>query len=340
LNESLPQLGNRYFKERAGVTAVAGILNDLRCVWRETPNADVGIDGQIEHVDEDGLCTGRIVAAQIKSGPSYFEKATTTCIRFWAEEKHKKYWHDFPVPVVLILFEPNSKLAYWTDARRQLRSLGFGDSSPIEIPWEQQLDEAHRERLFETSGPIDGPVLEIQELPPIMAGTLHSDRGFDVSFLDLFAVGLTDSGRKLFYSMGTASEIAEARAVLNHGLRGFSVGQVEQDFCRRFIRFLVSQNLIHYDFTDFLIDWEDRLLQPTILCPLTVRGQRLLATLRHAAGDDSGVFHSRTVAIMEEHLTDLPSTLDRLLLLRDRLLASSVVDGGPKLRRGGSAAAV
>lgn len=324
MNMNSPQLGDHYFKERAGICAVAGIINDLQCIWRETSNADVGIDGQIEHLDKNGHCTGRIVAAQIKSGPSFFENATPTHFRFWAEEKHRRYWCDFPVPVALILYDPNRRCAFWTDARRQLRSPNrTNSSSPIEVPKTQMLDQSHREQFFETSGPIDGTVLNIGDLIRYLAETVHSNPGFNVSYLDLFAIGLTDNGRKLFYSMGTACEIAEARAVIDHGLNGFNIGPCEQDFCGKFIRFLVAQNIIHYDFTDFLIDLEDRQLQPTILCSLTVRGIRLLKAIQEVAGADRGAFRGNSIALMDECLEKLPTTLAQLKVVQTRIACSS-----------------
>lgn len=71
LPEILPIVSLNYFTEREGVIAVERIVNELRCIWRETINKDVGIDGQIEHVDERGNATGHLVAVQVKSGTSY-----------------------------------------------------------------------------------------------------------------------------------------------------------------------------------------------------------------------------------------------------------------------------
>ena len=71
----LPQVGSTYFQERAGVIRVAGMLNTMRLVWRETPNGGVGIDGQVELVDVSGGATGATIAVQIQSGASYFRDA-------------------------------------------------------------------------------------------------------------------------------------------------------------------------------------------------------------------------------------------------------------------------
>lgn len=49
------------------------------------------------------------------------------------EEKHKRYWESFPLPVLLVLHDPDSGKSYWTDARQALRTPGSENTS-IEIP--------------------------------------------------------------------------------------------------------------------------------------------------------------------------------------------------------------
>lgn len=63
---TLPVVLPNYFQERAGVIQVAAKLNQLGLIFRETPNADVGIDGQIEHVNEKGEASGKLLAEEIK----------------------------------------------------------------------------------------------------------------------------------------------------------------------------------------------------------------------------------------------------------------------------------
>jgi hypothetical protein len=56
-SQDLPGVPSTSFTERAGVNAVASIVNDARCIWRETPLRDVGIDGQVEYVTPSGGAT-------------------------------------------------------------------------------------------------------------------------------------------------------------------------------------------------------------------------------------------------------------------------------------------
>ena len=62
-------------QDRKGIAVVQGIVaSDLEWIFREQPTDDFGIDAQIEIVENEAA-TGRLIAAQIKSGPSYFQKA-------------------------------------------------------------------------------------------------------------------------------------------------------------------------------------------------------------------------------------------------------------------------
>ena len=101
---------------------------------RETIDADVGIDGQVEHVDDEGNCTGHVIAVQVKAGPSYLSKGDEETIHFYPEEKHRNYWRDFPVPVILAIVDTESQTTYWTDARRYLRSPLTSSEKAIRIP--------------------------------------------------------------------------------------------------------------------------------------------------------------------------------------------------------------
>lgn len=289
---NFPHLSDNYFQERAGVNAVAQKLTAMRCLWRETPNADIGIDGQIELVNDDGFCPGQVLAAQVKSGPSYFKLSNNEEIIFYPEEKHRHYWANFPLPVILIVYNPETDIACWVDARRYLRSSTTGHEAAISIPRANTLDGEHRAALLETCGSFEEKLLTVEQVVQQLAAQRSSTPGFDVTYLDLFGFGLTDICRKLFFSIGLGMEIAEWRAA-GHGI-GVGIGGAEYEFVNRYIRFLISQNLVYYDFYDFLIDWEEREMTPIFLCPLTPRGGAVVEELHRIR---SGLFHERLITI-------------------------------------------
>lgn len=117
--ETFPQVPNNYFTERKGVIKVCEVLNEFGLIFRETPNADVGIDGQIEYVNNEGQAIGRILAAQIKSGDSYLHDKVDHWA-FYADKKHKSYWEVYPIPVILLVYSPKFDCIYFTDVRYQL----------------------------------------------------------------------------------------------------------------------------------------------------------------------------------------------------------------------------
>jgi hypothetical protein len=62
--------------ERMGVAALDHEVSSWGWSYRNQEIEDYGIDGHIEPFDETDRPTGRLLAVQVKSGPSYFERTT------------------------------------------------------------------------------------------------------------------------------------------------------------------------------------------------------------------------------------------------------------------------
>jgi hypothetical protein len=300
MENKYPQYGAAPQQERKGVSRLASEIADLGLIWRETPNSDVGIDGQIEFVDADGFATGLVVAVQIKSGASYLGDKEDRII-YRPAEKHANYWREFPVPVLLAIHDPDSRQIFWTDARQQLRTAA--DADAIVIPKSQTVSTSVPAAFFATLRPIEKQLTEA-EVISALAANVHNDAGFYLSFLELFGFGIVDIGRKLFFSMALCMEIAEARAAQYDV--GVGVGQSAHDFIERYITFLASQGLIYYDYSDYLIDRDERQMAPTFLAPLTRRGQNVLAELQRLSGN---LFHE---ALLRLDTSSVFSILQRL----------------------------
>jgi hypothetical protein len=305
---TLPKVSETHFTERLGVCAVERKLIEMRCIWRDTPNTDIGIDGQIEFVDSNGFSTGHLLAAQIKSGLSYFKDGDENTIFYYPSQAHRNYWVNFPIPVILILYNPNDDAAYWVDARRYLRSPATISEKAIKVPRTNILNASKREELIACFGSLGDQLLEAEEIIVEFAKNRFPSPSFNISYLELFGFGLTDICRKLFFSSNLFMTIAEERA-FNNGI-GVSLGYYEYDFLYKYIQFLINQNLIYYDFSDFLIDWEDRRLVPIFLCPLSPRGQEVVNKLRYSYNAD--IFHERYLSIDQSML---PFPLDEIDIL-------------------------
>lgn len=271
-----PKVLPTYFQERAGVLRVAALLNAAGMIFRETPNADVGLDGYVELVDENGSATGKTIAVQIKSGKSYLNDAGDAW-RFTPPEKHRHYWEMYPLPVILMIHDPDSDEVFWTDVRFQLRSRG-GAAGPLLVPKTSTL-EASGGGLFATCGSSGAGLLPEEEVLRLLVTTRSDNASFPLSYIDIFLDGLTDIGRKLFFSVGMCFDLAEFK--LPEGFPGgVGMGGGEQAFLDGYLRLLVEQSLAHVDYSDVLIDIENRGMYPTILVPLTSRGRRVLGLCR------------------------------------------------------------
>jgi hypothetical protein len=269
--ETFPIVLDTYFTEREGVLKIEIEINKLGLIFRETPNAYVGIDGQIEYVNNIDQAIGRIMAVQIKSGDSYLvDKGEHWA--FYPKQKHKFYWESYPIPVLLLVYSPSKKITYYTDVRYQLNIPGRLNDY-ISIPKKPTLESSTKDMLFQNIGEIGSSFFESPKLFETMIKTKCKNPTFSLSFFDLFVQGLTNLSRQIFFSMQMAIDIAEYN---NDSDFGLSLGMDEHEFLHDYVKLLVSQNLVRVDYADFLIDWKERQLQPTFLATLTTRGRSLL----------------------------------------------------------------
>lgn len=265
---TFPQVTSNYLTERDGVLKIARDLNNFGLIFRETPNADIGIDGQIEYVNKENLAIGKLVAAQIKSGDSYFNDKGD----HWAfspSGKHKSYWESYPIPVILFIYSPSTDKTYYIDVRYQLNNHERKEEY-ISIPKVNVFNEKTKEIIFESFGPLDEPFLNVENLLREMVIKKCANPQFPVSYFDLFVNGLTDLCRQIFISMSLAMDIADFN---NKG--SVSIGPNEHEFLHNYARFLLSQNIAKLDYGSYLTDWREREIQPIILSPLTNRGLEL-----------------------------------------------------------------
>ena len=266
-----PRLPANFQQERAGVLAVATELSRLGLIWRETLMADVGIDGQIEFTDDEGRLTGRLVAAQIKSGDSYFRDGGDEW-RFATPTKHRSYWERFPLPVLLFLHSA-TRGTYWVDVRQALRSPERAGLPYVGVPKHNRLQDAAREDFLSSVGASGQPFLPVPEALRIMAEIQSPSASLPLSYLDLFANGLTNITRSVYYGMDLVMEVAET---LLEGDAPLGIGEPEHDFLFGYVQFLVEQQIADVDISDCLIDWVDRGMHPTFIAALTSRGRELV----------------------------------------------------------------
>ncbi len=122
-----------------GVAFVQKIVDEMDCVWRPTPNDDVGLDGEIE-LGKDGAATARLIKVQVKSGKSYLHKETATRFEFIAKPDDLEYWSRANLPVILVVYDPEKGEGYWKHIQRFLSDNPGSITKARNIPFSKRKD--------------------------------------------------------------------------------------------------------------------------------------------------------------------------------------------------------
>jgi hypothetical protein len=104
--------------DRLGVAALDYFFSSNGWLFREQTIHDYGIDAHVETV-EGGRPTGKLIAFQIKSGRSFFTEETADHYVFRTDNNHVTYWIEHSMPVVVVLYEPESKQLYWQQVSQE-----------------------------------------------------------------------------------------------------------------------------------------------------------------------------------------------------------------------------
>lgn len=130
---------------RIGVALATEAFERIGLLFREQPIHDYGIDAHVE-VMEGERPTGSLIAVQIKSGASYFSERSDGGFIFRTDDGHMTYWMEHSLPVVLVLCDLDTKVAYWQIVSRDtVASTGAGWR--LIVPESQTIDESSAEKF-------------------------------------------------------------------------------------------------------------------------------------------------------------------------------------------------
>lgn len=100
--------------DRRGVNAFENFaLNTLNWIFREQSIVDLGIDAHIEQAT-NGDSTGKLIAVQIKTGLSNVKINQNKDFDYYMSRVHYNYWLSYAIPVIIVLYDPEKKILYWT----------------------------------------------------------------------------------------------------------------------------------------------------------------------------------------------------------------------------------
>ncbi len=143
--------------EWKGLDRISQVVHDMGFVYREQEKDDLGIDGEIEictaRPDGKGrISTGKILKVQSKSGASFIVQDTDTTFRAKVSEKDLRYWHQFDVPVIFIIYHPGDDRLYWRYVQGYIEDEPDVFDPPISFAFDKEadrFDEGAYDRLFE-----------------------------------------------------------------------------------------------------------------------------------------------------------------------------------------------
>jgi len=134
----------------------------LGWLFREQPTEDYGIDAHAEIVDGDSV-EGKLLALQIKSGQSWFKESGPGGWWFRPRAEHVQYWTNHSLPVVVVLYRPESRKCYWQLVNQATLVATSGGGWKLLVPEVHVLDESAKYPLREAAEG-DPYVVRIREL--------------------------------------------------------------------------------------------------------------------------------------------------------------------------------
>ena len=126
--------------EKKGINAFKTLVEDNGSIFREIATVDdIGHDANIEFCEQHNneyKSTGIEIKIQIKSGESYFN-GNNAFIK--GDKEHFEYWKRHILPTVGIVYNPKSKILYWTNISEYLEQQEKFDN--YNIPCNKILNE-------------------------------------------------------------------------------------------------------------------------------------------------------------------------------------------------------
>jgi hypothetical protein len=163
MTSAFPQFSRSAKLGEKGVSIVSKVVNDdFGWIFRRNPQEhDFGIDGQVDIVTPEGAVTGQVLAVQIKCGKSFLEERNQWGYVYRGEQKHLNYLANYPLPVIVVICDPESGEAYWELFKATI-------AEPTEKAWKMTVPFSNRlrtskEALIDIVGPVRDATKELAD---------------------------------------------------------------------------------------------------------------------------------------------------------------------------------
>lgn len=278
--------------EREGLLAVEHACHDLDLIWRDQFQEDVGIDGTIE-IALGAFPTGKLVAAQVKSGMSYIRSETDESFRFYPRQDDLTYWGGLSIPLFLLVYHPENKTVYWADVQKTIAAADDEDINSIEFSKSAKLNSEFVDYLkarFDLKVYDDEAfAVARSELEKLQATIAGGTPAVKLSGLDLFLEGLWGLCTKVQFHSSLVTDLlryAATRSAHEIDVRYTLSKATLYPFFSSYFALLGKHHLASLDFADINNSLYGKMEFPTFVAPLTTNGRRFVEFLRAAGLKD------------------------------------------------------
>ncbi len=173
----LPKYNKSTKKGEDGITILKRIVEtDLEWLFRPNHKEhDFGIDAYLDVIAEFGAVTGKTIAAQVKTGPSYFNETNDFGWVYRGEMSHLNYYLNHDIPVIIIIVDETNAKAYWClcDPNKTERA---GENWKITIPFNKELTAKSKAELVQYISPVRDYASQLEHFWKINQELKKTDR--------------------------------------------------------------------------------------------------------------------------------------------------------------------
>lgn len=189
---------------RLGVNIMEQRVLEAGHIFREQAVSDSGIDAQIE-IKDSKTATGRLFAAQIKAGPSYFSNENDSGFSHYVSDRHRDLWISHSLPVILVLCDAEKRAYYYKIVSDEI-CVQAGERWKILVPKNKTITAASSSEI----AVIASPILAASDYS-IHAEQDHSDAHTRRVSLDIVAHPGNKSITKPFFGAVVRSAVEQGR---------------------------------------------------------------------------------------------------------------------------------
>lgn len=133
----MPRSSRSQHTAEAGLHLAGLAFEKIGLAFRVQRENDFGIDAHVELLDGE-KATGRLIAVQVKSGPSYLSEQDADSYVFRDDAEHFDYWLNHSLPVIVCLCDIDSNTIYW-DVVSSDTATSTGTGYKLAVPKRQML---------------------------------------------------------------------------------------------------------------------------------------------------------------------------------------------------------